>query len=215
MATYTIKVYNQTQANKSYTLFMHPPQITAPSGSPPVYSNAWATFENITHSSWDSVVYTETDYAYWSRADRGLSPGVVLDSCGVAAVNTATRDTVIFTNTGASGFLPVTSPGSAQPGSFSIVSGADFTPADGLVFGLAQDNGTPLPGPIATFPAQPNETYVITPVVEFWVVDGAFEPGEVVDVGGLPSAAVNFTGSPHTNATVVQDPQGAFTVVFD
>ena len=58
MATYTIRVHNQSGASKSYVVFMQPPQ-TAPGGSPvPVYTNAWATFDDITDGAWDSVNYT-------------------------------------------------------------------------------------------------------------------------------------------------------------
>jgi uncharacterized protein YndB with AHSA1/START domain len=53
MTTYTIKVFNQSGANKSYVLFTQPPGVTTP-----VYTNAWATFDNIHNDGWDSLVFT-------------------------------------------------------------------------------------------------------------------------------------------------------------
>jgi hypothetical protein len=121
MATYTIRVLNQSGINKSYVIFMDPPAVASSGDAPNVFTNAWVTFENITHSSSGSVVYTDSTYAYWSANDR-VSVGAVADSDGVKAVNTATRDTVAFSNTGATGFTTLTSPGQAKDGSFSIVA---------------------------------------------------------------------------------------------
>ena len=53
MTTYTITVLNQSGANKSYVLFMQPPGATTP-----IYTNAWATFDNIHNGGWDSIVFT-------------------------------------------------------------------------------------------------------------------------------------------------------------
>lgn len=215
MATYTIRVSNQSEADKSYVIFMDPPAVASSGDAPKVFTNAWVTFSNITHGGWDSVVYTDYTYAYWSANDR-VSVGAVADSGGVKPVNTATRDTVAFSNTGATGFTTLTSPGQAKDGSFSIVAASDFTAAHGFVFGLAQPDGSPIPAPVATFPALPNETYNITPVVKFWAAEGAYVPGQVINVEAISanSALVDFTGRPQTTATVIQAANGSFTVEY-
>lgn len=216
MATYTIKIYNQSQVTKSYVAFMKPPIVEAASGSQPVYANAWATFENITNGSWDMAVYTEQTYAYWAQPAAPLGHGTVIDSGGVMRVNTATNDTVTFSNSDGTGFTGVTSPGGARDGSFQIVTGTDFTPSDKFVFGLASENGGVIPSPVATFPAIPNERYNITPVVQFFVADSAYAPGAVIDVEAMSSdyATIDFTGRPQTTATVIQEPSGVYSVVY-
>jgi hypothetical protein len=216
MATYTIRIYNQSLIDKAYVAFMQAPLVTANGGTTPIYTNAWATFENITNGGWDSVVYNQTTYAYWSQPAESLSPGVTIDSGGVMPVNTATKDTVTFTNTGATGFSALTSPGTAQNGSFQIVGGNDFTPQNGFVFGLASDNGGVVPSPVATFAAAPNEKYNVTPVVKFYVADGAYSQGEVIDVTTVSNsyATIDFTGRPQTSATVTQGANGIFNVTY-
>ncbi len=216
MATYKIKIYNQSLINKSYVAFMQAPIVTASGGTTPIYTNAWATFENVTNGSWDSVTYSETTYAYWSQPSEALSPGTVVDSGGVMQVNTATKDTVAFTNTGGTGFTTLTSPGGAQDGSFQIVTSADFTPANNFAFGLASNNGGVIPSPVATFPAAPNEKYNVTPVVKFFVADGAYQEGEIIDVTTVSNtyATIDFTGRPETTATVTQGSNGVFVVTY-
>jgi hypothetical protein len=216
MATYTIKILNNSQASKSYVAFLAQPTVTSNGGATPVYTNAWATFENVTDGSWDSVVYTETTYAYWAQPSTTLSPGATMDSGGSKPVNTATKDTVAFTNTGATGFASVASPGTAQNGSFSIATTTDFMPQNNFVFGLASDNGTPIPSPVATFSALPNEVYNVTPVVKFYVADGLYQAGAIIDYSGVSNvaAAIDFTGLPQTTATVTQAANGSFSVVY-
>jgi len=216
MATYTIRLYNQSLANKSYVVFMQPPVVSASGGTPPIYTNAWATFENVTNGGWDTVVYNETTYSYWSQANATLTPGAVLDSGGAMPVNTATGDAVTFSNTGATGFASVTSSGPARNGSFSITSSTDFTPTNNFVFGLATDNGGGVPAPVACFQALPDETYSITPVVKFYVADGLYTPGQVIDVPATSDACavIDFTGQPQTTATVAHGANGVFTVTY-
>lgn len=216
MATYTIKIFNQSQVMKSYVAFMQQPAVSASGASTPVYTNAWATFENITPGSWDSVVYTETTYAYWGQQAETLGHGSVMDSGGVMLVNTSTRDTVTFSHTGATGFTEVSSPGHAQNGSFQIVTGSDFTPSNGFVFGMALNNGSPIPSPVATFSGVPNERFDITPVVKFYVADSAYTPGAVIDIAAMSNdyAPIDFTGRAETTATVIQEPNGVYTVTY-
>lgn len=216
MTTYTIRISNKSKYSKNYVAFMEPPQVTNKGGSQPVYTNAWVTFENITEGGYDKVVYSNSLFAYWSQPDQQLSPSTIIGSGGNRAVNTGTRDQVTFSNTGAVGFSGATVGGQAQDGSFSIVTGTDFTADNGYVLGMASNDGSPIPSPVATFEAQPNEIYNITPVVKFFVADGLYQSGSVIDYSAVSAkgAAIDFTGQSYTVATVVHDEHGAFTVTY-
>ena len=81
MASYNIRIYNQSLVNKSYVVFMQAPIVTSNGGTTPIYTNAWATFENITNGGWDQVDYTQTTYAYWSSRSAPASPSTPAASC--------------------------------------------------------------------------------------------------------------------------------------
>jgi hypothetical protein len=219
MSTYTIKIYNQSTISKAYTVFQEQPQVTANGASPKMFTNAWKTFPLLTDGSYSTLVYTKTTFACWAQPP-GLSEGVTVDSGGVMAMNTDTTDTVTFVygedTAQETGFKSRVTPGKAQNGSFQILTGTDFTPANNLVLGLASDNGSGIPSPVATFPAAPNESYNITPVVKFYVADGAYSEGQIIDVTAVSnvSATIDFTGKPFTTAVVAQDANGAFSVKY-
>lgn len=217
MAQYTIRILNDSGVNKSYFAFMQVPVVSSGGAAPKVYSNVWVSFPQITPGSWDTAQYIDTTYACWSQPAQALNPNTIIDSGGTIEVDTASRDTVLFSNTGARGFTQVNSPGTANSGSFSIVSSTDFTPKNNFVFGLARPNGSAIPAPVATFQALPNEVYNIAPVVKFYVGDGYYQAGQVIDVSAVSNkyATIDFTNQPSTTATVVQGINGAFKVSFD
>ncbi|MFZ0268745.1 hypothetical protein [Caulobacter sp.] len=215
MATYNIQVLNNSGFAKSYVVFMEPPVVTSSGGQPVIFPNAWATFTSILPNGYDSVTYTDTTYACWSTTPDTLAPGVVLTSGGSALVDTAQNSSAPFIAGPPTGFGAVTS-GVAMSGSFSIVANGDFTADNGYVFGMAKPGQTPIPTPVATFLAQPNDTFNITPVVQFYVSDGSYTPGQVIDITAISTniQAINFTGLPQTTATVVQAANGEFSVVY-
>jgi hypothetical protein len=217
MAQYNIRILNNSGANKSYFAFMQVPKVSSGGASPKVYSNVWVSFPEITQGGWDTAQYTDTTFACWSQPAQALNPTTVIDSGGTIEVDTTTQDTVMFSNGVARGFTQVNSPGTANPGSFSIVSSTDFTPNNHFVFGLARPNGSAIPAPVATFDALPNEIYNITPVVKFYVGDGYYQAGQVIDLLSVSNAyaTIDFTNQPSTTATVIQGLNGAFTVSFD
>ncbi len=210
MTSYTIQIWNQSQAARSYVLFLQQPDL-ASSGSPQVYTNAWATFPSITNGGFDRITFDDAIYAYWSHPPVGSQ----MLSGGVMPVNTQTQDTVAFSGGSPTGFTSVTSPGSAQPGSFAIVTGSDFTPSNGYVLGMARIAATPIPVPTMTFPALPNTISNITPIHTYYVAVGDYQPGDVIDAAQVPGAAeIDFTGRAQTTATVVQKPDGTFSVTY-
>lgn len=217
MAQYNIKILNNSGVDKNYFAFMQVPDVSTGGSAPKVYSNVWVSFPGITQGSWDTAQYTDATYACWSQPAAALSPTTIIDSGGTIPVNTATTDTVLFSNApGARGFSQVNSPGSASPGCFSIVSSTDFNPNNHFVFGLARDNGSAIPSPVATFDALPNEIYNIAPVIKFYVGDGNYQAGQVIDVTTISNeyATIDFTNQASTTATVIQGINGAFTVSF-
>ncbi|WP_454760767.1 hypothetical protein [Caulobacter segnis] len=215
MAIYTIQVWNQSKFAKSYVAFMQTPVITGRGGDPDIYTNAWATFPSLLDGGFDSITYEDVTYAYWGTAPRELAPNTSVVWGGVAKVNTTSQDTVAFDGSDSLGFEAVQL-GGAMTGSYQITATTDFTADNNYVFGLARPGKTPLPTPVATFKAQPNDTFNITPVEKFYVADGAYTPGAVIDVSMSSSdfAEIDFTGKPQTTATVIQAANGSFSVVY-
>lgn len=215
MAIYTIQVWNQSKFAKSYVAFMQSPIVTGRGGDPDIYANAWASFPSLLNGGFDSITYEDVTYAYWGTAPRELAPNTSVVWGGVAQVNTTTRDTVAFDGSDSLGFGPVEN-GGAMTGSYQITATTDFTADSHYVFGLARPGKTPLPTPVATFLAQPNDSFNITPVEKFYVADGVYTPGAVIDVSMTSSeyAEIDFTGKPQTTATVIQDAKGRFSVTY-
>jgi hypothetical protein len=211
MTSYTIQIWNQSQAAKSYVLFLQQPELTANGGASEVYTNAWATFAGVTNGGFDRITFDETVYAYWSHPPVGSQ----MLSGGVMRVSPQTQDTVAFSGGSPTGFTTLTSPGTAQQGSFAIVTGSDFTPANGYALGVARIAGTPIPVPTTTFPALPNMICNIRPIHTYYVAEGAYAPGEVMDAAAITATAeIDFTGRPQTTATVIQQANGTFSVTY-
>lgn len=215
MTTYTIQVFNQSGFNKAYAIFMQPPIVASTGGSTPVHTNAWTTFPSITNNAWDSVTFDANIYASWGTTSEQLAPGTIVDSGGVMPVSVQTQDEASFTNTGTTGFTGVVG-GKAPTGSYAIAAGTDFTSQNGFVFGMAKANGSPIPVAVATFAAEPNTIACVTPVAQFYVTDGAYSLGEVIDLSlaSAQSATIDFTGKPQTRATVIQNANGSYTIDY-
>ncbi len=216
MATYTIEVLNSSGFAKSYVIFMQPPQVSATGGQPVVYSNAWVTFNGILQGGTDSVTYTDSTFAYWATATMPVGPGTTMGQSGVAAVDITQADSVPFIGSVPTGFGTVT-PGGAMTGSYRIIASGDFNATNGYLFGLARPGNIPgIPSPVATFLAEPNDTFNITPVINFYVADGAYTPGEIIDYTTASTSAgtVSFTGRSQTSAVVTQGTNGLFTTQY-
>ncbi len=214
MTTYQIQVLNQSGFAKSYVFFLEPPTVNGTGGAPSVQANAWVTFNSVTTGSYDAVAFDDSVYAYWGTTPDALGQGTVLASGGTVLVDLDDQDQVAFA-TSPTGF-GVVSPGMAMTGAYAIAAGNDFTAADGFAFGMAKGAATPIPGPTATFLAEPGDTFNITPQTTVYVADGAYTSGQVLDYSALvvTAAAVDFSGRPQTTATVTQDAQGAFSVAY-
>lgn len=216
MATYTIQVLNSSGFSKSYVLFMQPPQVTSTGGQPVVYTNAWVTFPGIKPGGYDTLTYTDSTFAYWATATMPVAPGTTMGQSGVAAVDTTAQDSVPFIGAAPTGFGTVT-PGGAMSGSYRIIASGDFTASNGFLFGLARPGNVPgIPSHVATFVAEPNDTFNITPVINFFVADGAYVPGAIIDYtqASTDAGTVSFTGRAQTNAVVTQGTNGLFTTQY-
>ena len=216
MTTYTIQVLNNSGFKKDYVVFSQPPKVTNSGSEVQVFTNAWETFTGILNGGFDRVDVDEIMNAYWGTAPAQLSPTVMVRQGGFALVDTATRDGVTFSNQNdAVGFGPA-QPNLANTGAFQITANADFVAGNNYVFGLAKPTDTPIPSPVATFLAMPNDTFEVIPVVKFYVSDGLYTKGAVIDVKAFSTAPapIDFTGKPQTTATVVQLADGTFTVQY-
>jgi hypothetical protein len=216
MATYNIQVLNSSGFAKSYVVFMQPPAVAATGGQPVVFSNAWVTFNGIQPNGTDAIQYTDSTFAYWATATMPIAPGTTMGQSGVAAVDTRAQDSVPFIGTVPIGFGPVTL-GGAMTGSYRIIASGDFNPSNGYLFGLARPGNVPgIPSPVATFVAEPNDTFNVTPVIKFFVADGAYTPGEIIDysTASTNAGSVDFTGRAQSNAVVTQGSDGLFSTQY-
>lgn len=219
MTTYTLKVMNNSGFNKNYVFFMQAPLVTSTGADPQVFTNAWVTFTGVRPGSTDTVNYTDETYAYWATAMTPIGPGSSMGQSGQAPANTATNDSVTFFSAtdGALGFGPVSSPGSAMKGSLEIIAQADFTASNGYLFGLARPGNIPNnPSPVATFVAEPNDTYNITPVIKFFVADESYVPGAIIDLSkaSTKAGAIDFTGRAQTTALATHEADGSFSIAY-
>lgn len=220
MTTYSLKVLNTSGFNKNYVLFMEPPIVTSSGGQAQVYTNAWVTFSGVNNNSVDSVTYTDETFAYWAKATVPIGPGSMMGQSGFAPANAGTKDSVSFfgaTSDGGIGFGPPTSPGQAAAGSIEIIAGTDFNKSNSYVFGLARPGKIPhIPSPVATFVATPNDSFNITPVIKFYVADGTYAPGSIIDVttASTKAGSIDFTGMSETTAVATQQPDGSFSINY-
>lgn len=214
MTIYTIQVFNQSGFRKAYTIFMAAPRVNENGAPVTILTNAWATFHAVGNGSFDSLGIDEKVYAFWGQAPQDLVSGVVVASGGVQPVSLDARDEVEFAATPSTGFQGVTA-GKAQVGCYAIIASPDFTAADGFMFGMAKLGTGPVPTPVATFAAEPNDVFNIAPVQKFYVADLWATLGEVIDPTSLTAVAtIDFTGLPQTTATAIQGANGTFTVTY-
>lgn len=217
MASYTVKVPNSSGFAKSYALFMPPPQLSAAGGQPTVYTNAWVTFSGILPNGIDTITYSDTTFAYWATATLPMGPGATMGQSGFAAVSVAKQDSVPFIGAVPAGFGQVTA-GGAAAGAYRIIASSDFNASNGYVFGFALPGNIPsLPSPVATFLAEPNDSFNVMPVTtKCYVTDGAYTTGAVIDYGTVvaKAGAVDFTGRAQSSAVVTQGSNGLFTTQY-
>ena len=70
--------------------------------------------------------------------------------------------------------------------------------------------------PVATFPAQPGTTNIVTPITKYWISWGTFTPGQIIDVATIATPAeVDFTGKAASLAKVVHNNDGTWDVTYN
>lgn len=217
MATYSIRVLNNSGFVKNYVIFMEPPIVNNKGANPQVYTNAWVTFQGVQPGSVDVVNYTDETSALWATATTQVAPGTTVDQYGTIPVNTATQDSVTFVgDSDATGFTNLVH-GGAMTGSYEIIANADFESSAGYLFGLARPGNIPgIPSPVATFLAEPNGTFNVTPVEKFYIAEGVYTPGSIIDVSTVSTVycPIDFTGKAQVAAVVTQGSNGAFSAVY-
>jgi hypothetical protein len=215
MATYTINLYNQSNYTKNYVVFNKPPQLNSSGGDTQIYANAWVSLPNVANNGTEIVSTSDSVYAYYGTAPVQLAPGVMVTQGGATPVNTATQDSLTFIGTEPGAFSAVTS-GVADTGAFQIIANSDFESNANYVFGMAKMTAVGIPVPVATFTAMPSDTFNVIPVVTFYIAEGKYTPGTIIDVkeASTKAATIDFTGRPQTTATVTQEGDGSFKVAY-
>jgi hypothetical protein len=140
---------------------------------------------------------------------------MTIDASGGRPVDLSQAPLVPFVGGTSTGFGPSVE-GKANPGTFAIVTSADFTAANGFVFGMTLHSDSPVPVVAATFLAEPNDRFDIAPTRAFYVANGDCAPGELIDVSLISpdSAIIDFTGLSQTTAIVTQGANGDFSVIY-
>jgi len=215
MATYTINLYNQSTFTKNYVVFNKLPQLNTSGSDPQIFANAWLSLPNVANNGTEMVSTSDSIYAYYGTAPQQLAPGVMVTQGGATPVNTATEDSVTFIGAEPGAFSAVTS-GEADTGAFQIIANSDFEPTANYVFGMAKMTAAGIPVPVATFTAMPSDTFNVIPVVTFYISEGKYTPGTIIDVkeASTKAAMIDFTGRPQTTATVTQGSNGLFNVAY-
>jgi hypothetical protein len=215
MAKYTINLYNQSTFTKSYVVFNKLPQLNTSGSDPQIFANAWVSLPNVANNGTETLSTSDSVYAYYGTAPQQLAPGVMVTQGGATPVNTATQDSVTFIGAEPGAFSSVTS-GAADAGAFQIIANSDFDPSAGYVFGMAKMTPVGMPVPVATFTAMPSDTFNVIPVVTFYIAEGNYTPGTIINVkeASTKAATIDFTGRQQTTATVTQNSDGTFTVSY-
>lgn len=215
MATYTIKIVNDTgdEINpRQYFAFSEIPKVAGFGG---VYANAWITFAPIFPKTQHVLQYTNDLYAYWGQPPKTVAPGTIVSANQPEKVTLGPNGTCsTFQATPIMRFLdPPTNDSPA--GAFTIKANSDFTSQDNIAFGLAKVANDGLPSPVASFNAEPETTYNIYPVTKFYVAAGEFDQGQVIDVQAIgDSAEIDFTGKNAREVIVTQTPNGKYTIQY-
>lgn len=217
MATYSIRVLNNSGFTKNYVIFMETPIVTNKGANPKIYTNAWVTFSGVQPGGVDVVNYTDETSALWSRATTAVAPGTTVGQYGTVLVDTATQDSVTFVGGNQNTGFTNLAHGGAMTASYEIIANSDFDASAGYLFGLARPGNIPgIPSPVSTFLAEPNGTYNITPVEKFYIAEGVYTPGSIIDVSTTSTVnlGIDFTGKSQVAAVVTQASNGSFSVVY-
>lgn len=213
MPPYTIQITNASGFAKNYVAFMSSPTVTCAGGPPSLLTNAWGGL-HVADGGFASIAYDGVSHAYWAATTDPLASGITFASGGVMQTDLSRQLTVPFVSSKPTGFLtPVVS--DTPVGTYAIQTADDFTAANDYVLGLAATGVTKIPTPVATFLAEPQETFVVTPTVAFHVAEGSYLAGDV-----LPSSVITgnradivFTAL-DTKVIVTQGANGDWSVAY-
>ena len=211
--TYNIHIINNSGLERNYLIFAKPPVVSGTLGE--VYSNAWVTLPDIPTLCNAYISYTDEIFAYWGTVESKVAPGADVYIGQGVPVQLGPDGTDYFFTAQPTGFDFSKTANDAPAGQFSITSASNFGKTSQFVFGLAKINGSGLVAPVATFAGQPNTTFNIAPVTNFWVSTGSYTAGTVIDITAIgQSIEVDFTGKSETTAIVTQDSSRQFTVRY-
>ncbi|KAI3546931.1 hypothetical protein CABS01_01151 [Colletotrichum abscissum] len=223
--TYTININNQSGSVANYTLFTEVPQVTA-NVQPKLWSNVFAS---ATAGRGQPTVFTvyKQFYAVLGNSHGTPASGVTVSVSDKRPVTlghmdnisgkTVDGDTQLMISVNQiPEFDPDQPPNAGKTGAFAFKTDDRFdvstAKSNNWIIGLGgADSGGNFTGPSAVFVPEPNQTYQIQPKVVYYLTEGKYTPGNIIDRQSLNNDVLklDFT-SVDGNGTknVVHTPNG-------
>lgn len=221
MATYSIQISNNSAKAQTFLLFNSLPDI---SNSPPsVYSNVYATGRPVQPDG-EIQTFSVTMNAFAICGYQEINQNTIVsanDNTPMELDGTAPNVANVVVVDGGPGFGP--SGSGAQASDFDIKVPAfdqvlypDVYVGCGLL-GAQQTDAvkTVTPGvkAVATWQADPNVTYVVQPVISFYVATGNYKEGQAVNLTEIGAKVkIDFTNQGEKRyASLEMDSNGTYT----
>ncbi|GIK03443.1 hypothetical protein Aspvir_007513 [Aspergillus viridinutans] len=222
--TYTIQVYNNSDAQQNYLLFQTVPVV---SGSSNVFANVYQASGPIQSGNYSQVTFQMTDefFAVYGtsptplgdkvRVTTGSAESVPLSSGEVPPLNAGTTCVMTTTESEYPTWATVSQTQKTEPNAYCISCDGSFNyPTQTNIFiGMgARDPESKDIIPVTTVPASPNTDFYFQPIVKYYIGTGNFEAGTVVNITEIgPVLTVDFTQLPEPSAVYTQGRDNEYT----
>jgi len=196
MASYTININNKSGSKTAFYLFAENPQVDS-SDSPIDYKTPIFQKSQVVDidSGQASFEIDTTVYAICTTSEQDLKVGASVQTSDKKQVTlgtyTSAASVVSATYDMATGSGDLNGPVAASeinnpPGGFTIETGSyDFPTSNNFCIGIGSRKGGKNV-PLSVFPAKPNTTYNIFPVVKYYVTRaGEYTPGQLINVKAI------------------------------
>ncbi|KAF2731978.1 hypothetical protein EJ04DRAFT_352495 [Polyplosphaeria fusca] len=228
MSDFTILIKNKSGQDRAYFLFAELPQVSA--SSQQIFSNVYMSAPPIPSGSGTAAFRLKKTYfaVTGTRPGQGLSSGVSVDTTDYEIAKLAQGDklgSTVYMTAGPTGLGAEFEDDklqqqTRQQGAFTIITDGSFTLGNGANQFIGLGGQDPLDPtniiPIATFPAQPNTTTIISPRPKYYITWGSRSPGQIIDITtAAEPAIVDFTGKAASLCKVVHNEDGTWALTFD
>jgi len=214
---YFVRVLNKSSETQNYLLFNDPP-TRGDLGTP--YSNVWERSPGVFSPNGTAKFQFSTDvYAVCGStvSKQALGVKMQIDTSDFARVTlTEPKKDGVNVNmdvqSGGVGFKPP--PGTVtEAGSYGIKTASfDLNRYTYFWCGMGKLDSDGNVQPCVTWQAKPTKSYVVTPILKFWVSTGTYTPGMVVDQTMFGEIAdIDFTGRSENIATITHNSNGTYS----